>query len=120
MHAHPPTATGFATSCGQRRRSTMPEWLIRPGIVPLAYGAPAPELTRAGISWCRGSMPSVVESWHETSCYCRADLDQKAHEDGDGRGTLARIALVTHQLGQQKLCGGADAEKLVVAGSQST
>jgi L-fuculose-phosphate aldolase len=90
------------------------EVVIGLGSIPLAkYGTPGTaELTDALEPLVPG-FDAILMSNHGVVAY-GADLDQ-AYMKMETVEHFARIALVTHQLGQQKPLGSAELEKLVVA-----
>jgi len=114
VHAHPPTATGFAAAGMALNQPLVCEVVIGLGSIPLArYGTPGtPELTDALEPLIPG-FDAILMSNHGVVAY-GADLDQ-AYMKMETVEHFARIALVTHQLGHQKPLGAADLEKLVVA-----
>src|ERR1700746_2963000 len=114
VHAHPPTATGFAAAGVPLNQPLVCEVVIGLGSIPLAnYGTPGTtELTEALEPLVPG-FDAILMSNHGVVAY-GTDLDQ-AYMKMETVEHFARIALVTHQLGQQKPLGGAELEKLVVA-----
>jgi L-fuculose-phosphate aldolase len=114
VHAHPPTATGFAAAGMPLNQPLVCEVVIGLGSIPLAkYGTPGtPELTDALEPLVPG-FDAILMSNHGVVVY-GTDLDQ-AYMKMETVEHFARIALVTHQLGQQRPLGSADLEKLVVA-----
>jgi L-fuculose-phosphate aldolase len=114
VHAHPPTATGFAAAGMPLNQPLVCEVVIGLGSIPLAkYGTPGtPELTDALEPLVPG-FDAILMSNHGVVAY-GTDLDQ-AYMKMETVEHFARIALVTHQLGQQKPLGAAELEKLVVA-----
>jgi L-fuculose-phosphate aldolase len=114
VHAHPPTATGFAAAGLALNQPLVCEVVIGLGSIPLAkYGTPGtPELTEALEPLIPG-FDALLMSNHGVVAY-GADLDQ-AYMKMETVEHFARIALVTHQLGHQQPLGAAELEKLVVA-----
>jgi L-fuculose-phosphate aldolase len=114
VHAHPPTATGFAAAGLALNQPLVCEVVIGLGSIPLAkYGTPGtPELTDALEPLIPG-FDALLMSNHGVVAY-GADLDQ-AYMKMETVEHFARIALVTHQLGHQQPLGEAELEKLVVA-----
>jgi L-fuculose-phosphate aldolase len=114
VHAHPPTATGFAAAGMPLNQPLVCEVVIGLGSIPLAkYGTPGtPELTDALEPLVPG-FDAILMSNHGVVVY-GTDLDQ-AYMKMETVEHFARIALVTHQLGQQRPLGSADLEKLLVA-----
>ena len=114
VHAHPPTATGFAAAGVPLNQPLVCEVVIGLGSIPLAkYGTPGTtELTEALEPLVPG-FDAILMSNHGVVAY-GTDLEQ-AYMKMETVEHFARIALVTHQLGHQKPLGEADLEKLVVA-----
>jgi L-fuculose-phosphate aldolase len=114
VHAHPPTATGFAAAGIALNQPLVCEVVIGLGSIPLAkYGTPGtPELTEALEPLVPG-FDAILMSNHGVVAY-GSDLDQ-AYMKMETVEHFARIALVSHQLGHQQPLGAAELEKLVVA-----
>lgn len=114
VHAHPTTATGFAAAGVPLNEPLVCEVVIGLGSIPLAkYGTPGTaELTDALEPLVPG-FDAILMSNHGVVAY-GTDLEQ-AYMKMETVEHFARIALVTHQLGQQKPLGSAELEKLVVA-----
>jgi L-fuculose-phosphate aldolase len=113
VHAHPPTATGFAAAGVALNQPLVCEVVIGLGSIPLAkYGTPGTtELTDALEPLVPG-FDAILMSNHGVVAY-GADLEQ-AYMKMETVEHFARIALVTHQLGHQEPLGAAELEKLVV------
>jgi L-fuculose-phosphate aldolase len=114
VHAHPPTATGFAAAGMALNQPLVCEVVIGLGSIPLAkYGTPGtPELTEA-LEPLIPQYDALLMSNHGVVAY-GADLDQ-AYMKMETVEHFAKIALVTHLLGQQRPLGEAELEKLIVA-----
>ena len=98
VHAHPPTATGFAVAGVSLDQPLLPE-----AVVSLGVGVPTVPLSAPGPAACQALQPFVSEhdavilggngilTWGESieQAYLRAELVEH----------LARIALVAYQLG---------------------
>jgi L-fuculose-phosphate aldolase len=114
VHAHPPTATGFAAAGVALNQPLVCEVVIGLGSIPLAkYGTPGtPELTEA-LAPLVPNYDAILMSNHGVVTY-GTDLSQ-AFMKMETVEHFARIALVTHQLGHQQPLGAAEVEKLVVA-----
>jgi L-fuculose-phosphate aldolase len=112
VHAHPPTATGFAAAGVALNQPLVCEVVIGLGSIPLAkYGTPGtPELTDA-LAPLVPNYDALLMSNHGVVTY-GTDLSQ-AFMKMETVEHFARIALVTHQLGHQQPLGPADLEKLV-------
>jgi L-fuculose-phosphate aldolase len=113
VHAHPPTATGFAAAGVALNQPLVCEVVIGLGSIPLAkYGTPGtPELTEA-LEPLVPQYDAILMSNHGVVTY-GTDLSQ-AFMKMETVEHFARIALVTHQLGHQQPLGTADLEKLVL------
>jgi L-fuculose-phosphate aldolase len=113
VHAHPTTATGFAAAGVPLNQPLVCEVVIGLGSIPLAkYGTPGTaELTDA-LEPLVPEFDAILMSNHGVVAY-GVDLDQ-AYMKMETVEHFARIALVAHQLGQQKPLGTAELEKLVV------
>lgn len=113
VHAHPPTATGFAAAGVPLNQPLVCEVVIGLGSIPLAkYGTPGtPELTEA-LEPLVPQYDAILMSNHGVVAY-GSDLDQ-AYMKMETVEHFARIALVTHQLGHQQPLGAAEVEKLAV------
>jgi L-fuculose-phosphate aldolase len=114
VHAHPPTATGFAAAGVPLNQPLVCEVVIGLGSIPLAkYGTPGTtELTDALAPLVPG-FDAILMSNHGVVAY-GADLDQ-AYMKMETVEHFAQIALVTHQLGHQQPLGTSELEKLVIA-----
>ena len=113
VHAHPPTATGFAAAGLALTQPRVCEVVIGLGSIPLAkYGTPGtPELTEA-LEPLVPNYDAILMSNHGVVAY-GSDLEQ-AYMKMETVEHFAKIALVTHQLGTQQPLGAAELEKLVV------
>src|SRR5437879_10622948 len=112
VHAHPPTATGFAAAGMALNQPLVCEVVIGLGSIPLAkYGTPGtPELAEA-LEPLVPQYDAILMSNHGVVT-CGTDLSQ-AFMKMETVEHFARIALVTHQLGRQQPLGAAELEKLV-------
>jgi len=113
VHAHPPTATGFAAAGVPLNQPLVCEVVIGLGSIPLAkYGTPGtPELTEA-LEPLVPPYDAILMSNHGVVAY-GLNLEQ-AYMKMETVEHFARIALVTHQLGHQQPLGAAEVEKLTV------
>ena len=114
VHAHPPTATGFAAAGMALNQPLVCEVVIGLGSIPLAkYGTPGtPEL-------CESLEPLIpqydailmsnhgVVTYADTLCHAYMKMETVEH--------FAKIALVTHILGRQQPLGDQELEKLLLA-----
>jgi L-fuculose-phosphate aldolase len=112
VHAHPPTATGFAAAGVALNQPLVCEVVIGLGSIPLAkYGTPGTaELTDALEPLVPG-FDAILMSNHGVVAY-GTDVEQ-AYMKMETVEHFAQIALVTHQLGHQQPLGAAELEKLV-------
>jgi len=112
VHAHPPTATGYAAAGIALNQPLVCEVVIGLGSIPLAkYGTPGtPELSEA-LEPLVPQYDAILMSNHGVVTY-GTDLSQ-AFMKMETVEHFARIALVTHQLGRQQPLGAAELEKLV-------
>jgi L-fuculose-phosphate aldolase len=113
VHAHPPTATGFAAAGVALNQPLVCEVVIGLGSIPLAkYGTPGTaELTDALEPLVPG-FDAILMSNHGVVAY-GSDVEQ-AYMKMETVEHFAQIALVTHQLGHQQPLGAAELEKLVL------
>src|ERR1700704_3020589 len=117
VHAHPPTATGFAAAGLALNQPLVCEVVIGLGSIPLAkYGTPGtPELT-AALEPLVPQYDALLMSNHGVVAY-GADLHH-AYMKMETVEHFAKIALVTHLLGQQKPLGSEELGKLMAARSK--
>jgi L-fuculose-phosphate aldolase len=117
VHAHPPTATGFAAAGMALNKPLVCEVVIGLGSIPLAkYGTPGtPELGKS-LEPLIPQYDAILMSNHGVVAY-GADL-QQAYMKMETVEHFAQIALVTHLLGRQQPLNGQELEKLVVARSK--
>jgi L-fuculose-phosphate aldolase len=111
VHAHPPIATGYAAAGLPLSQPLLSEVIICLGNIPLAeYGTPGtPELAQALEPLVPGN-DAILMSNHGVVTYGE-DL-HVAYMRMETVEHFARIALVTHLLGRQKLLSEQDVEKL--------
>src|SRR5216684_119454 len=104
VHAHPPTATGFAASGYDLNQPLVCEVVVGLGEIPLArYGTPGtPELTDA-LAPLVPQYDALLMSNHGVVAY-GADLHY-AYMKMETVEHFAQIALVTHLLGRQQPLG---------------
>ena len=117
MHAHPPTATGFAAAGLPLNQPLVCEVVIGLGSIPLAkYGTPGtPELSDA-LEPLVPQYDAILMSNHGVVAY--ADTLHHAYMKMETVEHFAQIALVTHLLGRQQPLEGEDLEKLKLARSR--
>jgi L-fuculose-phosphate aldolase len=114
VHAHPPTATGYAAAGLPLNQALVSEIVLSLGCVPLArYGTPGtPELTDA-LAPLIPSYDAILMANHGVVTY--ADDLPRAYMKMETVEHFARIALVAHQLGRQQLLSREDVGKLMSA-----
>jgi L-fuculose-phosphate aldolase len=112
VHAHPPTATGFAASGFGLSRPLVCEVVVGLGSIPLArYGTPGtPELTDA-LEPLIPSHDAILMANHGVVTF-GASLEN-AYMKMETVEHFAKIALVTHLLGHEQPLGEKEVEKLV-------
>ena len=117
VHAHPPTATGFAAAGMALNQPLVCEVVIGLGSIPLAkYGTPGtPELT-AALEPLVPQYDAILMSNHGVVAY-GADL-HSAYMKMETVEHFAQIALVTHLLGRQQPLGSEELGKLMAARSK--
>lgn len=111
VHAHPPTATGYAAAGVPLTQPLVSEIVIALGEVPLApYATPgSPELSES----LRPLIPNhdaILMANHGVVTYS-SDLNS-AYMKMETVEHFARVALVTHQLGRQQLLSESEVRKL--------
>lgn len=117
VHAHPPTATGFAAAGMPLSEPLVCEVVIGLGSIPLArYGTPGtPELTDA-LQPLIPEYDAILMSNHGVVAY--GDTLEHAYMKMETVEHFAQIALVTHLLGRQQPLNDAELEKLLAARSK--
>jgi L-fuculose-phosphate aldolase len=114
VHAHPPTATGFAAAGLPLNQALVSEIVISLGCIPLArYATPGTaELTHA-LEPLVPNYDAILMANHGVVSY-GSDLVQ-AYMKMETVEHFARITMVTYLLGRQQLLTNADVRKLVVS-----
>jgi L-fuculose-phosphate aldolase len=114
VHAHPPTATGYAAAGLPLNQALVSEIVISLGCIPLArYATPGTaELTQA-LEPLIPSYDAILMANHGVVTY-GSDLLQ-AQMKMETVEHFACITMVTHLLGRQQLLSEEDVRKLVVA-----
>src|ERR1700674_873124 len=117
VHAHPPTATGFAAAGVPLNQPLVCEVVIGLGSIPLAkYGTPGtPEFTAAPAPLVP-QYDAILMSNHGVVAY-GPDLHH-AYMKMETVEHFAQIALVTHLLGRQQPLGSEELGKLMAARSK--
>ncbi len=114
VHAHPPTATGFAASGMALDKALVSEIVLSLGKVPLAsYATPGtPELSRS----LEPHIPShnaILMANHGVVTYGEDLLT--AYMNMETVEHFAKITLVAHQLGREQVLSEENVEKLIAA-----
>ena len=111
VHAHPPTATGFAAAGMALDRALCAELIVTLGSVPLAsYGTPGtPELAEA-LAPLVADHEAILMANHGVVTY-GVDL-LNAYMNMETVEHFAKIALVTHMLGKQQTLSEQHVDKL--------
>jgi len=117
VHAHPPTATGFAAAGLPLNQPLVCEVVIGLGSIPLArYGTPGtPELCES-LEPLIPQYDAILMSNHGVVTY--GDTLHHAYMKMETVEHFAQIALVTHILGRQQPLGDQELEKLLQARSK--
>ena len=111
VHAHPPTATGFAASGYDLARPLVCEVVVGLGSIPLArYGTPGtPELTDA-LAPLIPNHDAILMANHGVVTF--GSSLENAYMKMETVEHFAKIALVTHMLGNEQPLGEKEVEKL--------
>jgi L-fuculose-phosphate aldolase len=114
VHAHPPTATGFAAAGVALNQPLVCEVVLGLGSIPLAkYGTPGtPELCET-LEPLIPHYDAILMSNHGAVAY--AETLHHAYMKMETVEHFAQIALVTHVLGRQQPLSDKDLEKLLLA-----
>jgi L-fuculose-phosphate aldolase len=117
VHAHPPTATGFAAAGLALDQPLVCEVVIGLGSIPLArYGTPGtPELCET-LRPLISQYDAILMSNHGVVAY--GETLDRAYMKMETVEHFAQIALVTHLLGRQRPLEDEALEKLLVARSK--
>ncbi len=111
VHAHPPTATGFAVAGIELTQCVLPEVIVSLGGIPLAdYGTPGgPDIVEPMKPLLR-QYDAVLMANHGVVTVGQHVMD--AHFKMETVEHFAQIALVAHQLGGIRTLEGKDVEDL--------
>lgn len=113
VHAHPPTATGFAAAGMSLEQALVSEIVLALGKVPLAsYGTPGTEELLDSLQPLVPEHNAILMANHGVVTYAE-DLIT-AYMNMETVEHFAKIALVTHQLGRQEVLSPENVNKLMV------
>ncbi len=111
LHAHPPTATGFAVAGRALNQALLPEVIIGLGCVPLAdYGLPGTPALTDGMLPYIPKYEAILMGNHGSVCY--GEDVYKAYFKMETVEHFARIALVAELLGGAKVLPKNEVDKL--------
>src|SRR5436309_5180577 len=114
VHAHPPTATGFAAAGMALDQPLLSEAVLCLGSVPLApYGTPGTSELTDALMPLVPNYDAILMANHGVVTYGE-DL-HRAYMKMEVVEHYAKVALVTIMLGRQKLLGEEEVEKLIAA-----
>ena len=114
VHAHPPTATGFAAAGMPLTEPLVCEVVMGLGCIPLArYGTPGTSELAQTLEPYVPSYDAILMSNHGVVTY--GDTIEHAYMKMETVEHFAQIALVTHLLGQQQPLKQVEIEKLMLA-----
>jgi L-fuculose-phosphate aldolase len=117
VHAHPPTATGFAASGLPLNRPLVCELVIGLGCVPLArYGTPGTEELSDALAPLIPQYDAILMANHGVVAY--GENLQNAYMKMETVEHFAKIALVAHLLGHEQPLQDEEIAKLMVARSK--
>jgi L-fuculose-phosphate aldolase len=112
VHAHPPTATGYAAAGMALDKALVSEIVLSLGSVPLArYATPGTPALCDSLEPHIAGHNAILMANHGVVAY--ADDLHKAYMNMETVEHFAKIALVTHQLGSQQVLSAEDVEKLM-------
>ena len=114
VHAHPPTATGFAAAGVPLTEPLVCEVVMGLGCIPLArYGTPGTSELAQTLEPFVPNYDAILMSNHGVVTY--GDTLEHAYMKMETVEHFAQIALVTHLLGRQQPLKEVDIEKLLLA-----
>jgi L-fuculose-phosphate aldolase len=117
VHAHPPTATGFAAAGIPLTEPLVCEVVMGLGCIPLArYGTPGTSELTQTLEPYVPSYDAILMSNHGVVTY--GDTLEHAYMKMETVEHFAEIALVTHLLGRQQPLKDVEVEKLIMARSK--
>ncbi len=114
VHAHPPTATGFAAAGIALTEPLVCEVVMGLGCIPLArYGTPGTSELAQSLEPYVPNYDAILMSNHGVVTY--GDTLEHAYMKMETVEHFAQIALVTHLLGRQQPLKQGEIEKLLIA-----
>jgi L-fuculose-phosphate aldolase len=114
VHAHPPTATGFAAAGIALTEPLVCEVVMGLGCIPLArYGTPGTSELAQTLEPYVPNYDAILMSNHGVVTY--GDTLEHAYMKMETVEHFAQIALVTHLLGRQQPLKAGEIEKLLLA-----
>jgi L-fuculose-phosphate aldolase len=117
VHAHPPTATGFAAAGIALTEPLVCEVVMGLGCIPLArYGTPGTSELAGTLEPYVPNYDAILMSNHGVVTY--GDTLEHAYMKMETVEHFAQIALVTHMLGRQQPLKQVEIEKLLLARSK--
>jgi len=117
VHAHPPTATGFAAAGVALTEPLVCEVVMGLGCIPLArYGTPGTSELARTLEPYVPNYDAILMSNHGVVTY--GDTLEHAYMKMETVEHFAQIALVTHLLGRQQPLQAVEIEKLLLARSK--
>jgi L-fuculose-phosphate aldolase len=117
VHAHPPTATGFAAAGIALTEPLVCEVVMGLGCIPLArYGTPGTSELAQTLEPYVDDYDAILMSNHGVVTY--GDTLEHAYMKMETVEHFAQIALVTHLLGRQQPLAEVEIEKLILARSK--
>jgi L-fuculose-phosphate aldolase len=117
VHAHPPTATGFAAAGIPLTEPLVCAVVMGLGCIPLArYGTPGTSELAQTLEPYVDSYDAILMSNHGVVTY--GDTLEHAYMKMETVEHFAQIALVTHLLGRQQPLAEVEIEKLILARSR--
>ena len=117
VHAHPPTATGFAAAGIALTEPLVCEVVMGLGCIPLArYGTPGTSELAQTLEPYVPDYDAILMSNHGVVTY--GDTLEHAYMKMETVEHFAQIALVTHLLGRQQPLKDVEIEKLLLARSK--
>jgi L-fuculose-phosphate aldolase len=111
VHAHPPTATGFAAAGMALDQPLISEIVLTLGAVPLApYGCPGTDELSGSLKPFIAEHNAILMANHGVVTY--ADNLEQAFMHMETVEHLAKISVVTHSLGRQNVLNEDEVKKL--------